>query len=131
MLCALVASSWKVLGLLNCRTYSKSHSIPWAHISIVEVRQIILALEAERSPTINGIEDRLILPLLRICQLCHSNSMLCTVVSIEELIIHFFPTIDQFGLQVGVPIESNTFKGSNELLREPIPFSSNVIAHFD
>jgi len=37
MSCALVINSWKVLGLLIYRTFSKSHSLPWVHISKTEL----------------------------------------------------------------------------------------------
>jgi len=33
---AFVANSWKVLSLLIYKTYNKSHSIPWAHMSTAE-----------------------------------------------------------------------------------------------
>jgi len=31
-------------------------------------------------------------------------------------LLHLFPIIDGFKLQVGIPVESNTFKGSDKLL---------------
>jgi len=55
---------------------------------------MILALEAEKSPTINAIEDRFILPFLHIRQFCHTKNTLSIVESVKELMLHLFPTID-------------------------------------
>jgi len=77
---------------------------------------MILALEAERSPTLNVIKDRFILSVLSICQFCHTNNMLSVVNSINELMLHLIPVINRFELQSGLLVESNTFKGSDKLL---------------
>ena len=45
--------------------------------------------------------------------------------------LHLFLAIDGFMLQVGVPVESNAFEGSDELLRQPIPFSFSITARFN
>ena len=86
---------------------------------------------------INVIEDRFIFPLLSICEFCHTNSALSAVESVEELMLHLFPIINGFGLQVDVPVKSNAFEGSdagitahlneirNMLFR--VPFSMKLI----
>jgi len=92
---------------------------------------MIPALKAKRTPTINVIEDRLVFPLLSISEFCHTNNALSTVESVEELMLHLFPAFDRFGLQVGVPIESNTLKGPDELLYQPISLSPITTACFN
>jgi len=76
---------------------------------------MILALEAERSPTINVTEDRFILPQLRICEFCHTNSALSVIGSIKEFLLPLFLDIDVFRLQVSIQVESKSFKGLNKL----------------
>ena len=80
---------------------------------------------------INVIEDRFIFPLLSICEFCHTNSALNAVESIKKLILHLFPAIDGFGLEVGLLVKSNAFEGLDELLHQPVSFSSSIIACFD
>jgi len=77
------------------------------------------------------MEDKIIFPLFSIYEFCHTNSALSAVESIEKLMLHLFPTIDGFRLQVDVPIESNTFKGSDRLLHQPISLNSNITARFN
>ena len=79
---------------------------------------------------INVIKDKFILPLLRICQFCHTKSTLNTIESIKEFMLHLFPFF-LFRLQVCVPVESDTFKGSNELLHEPVLFNFSVVVRFN
>ena len=51
--------------------------------------------------------------------------------SVEELILHLFLAIDGFELQVGVLVESNTFKGSDKLSHQPVSLSSSITARFN
>jgi len=76
---------------------------------------MIFALNAERSPMINIVEDRFTLSLLSYFQFCHANSALSPVKSIKEILLHLVPAIDGFKLQVSILVESNTFKGSDKL----------------
>ena len=45
--------------------------------------------------------------------------------------LHLFPTINGLGFQVSVPIESNTFKGSDELFHQSVPFNSSITTRFN
>ena len=87
--------------------------------------------QGRKTPTINVIEDRLIFPLFNICNFCHTNSTLSTIESVEELMLHLLPAVDGFRLQVSVPVESNTLKGSDELFHQPISLSSRIIVRFN
>jgi len=45
--------------------------------------------------------------------------------------LHLFPAVDGFRLQVGVPVKSNTLKGSDELFHQMISLSSSITARFN
>jgi len=45
--------------------------------------------------------------------------------------LYLFLAIDELRFQVGVPVKGNTFKRSNELIHQPVPFSSSITVHFN
>ena len=52
-----------------------------------------------------------IFPLLSICEFCHTNSALSVVEFDEKLVLHFFPAIGGFGLQVSVLLKAIPLRG--------------------
>jgi len=51
--------------------------------------------------------------------------------SIKEILFHLFQAIAGFGLQGGIPVEINSFKTSNKLFYQLVPFYSGVTTRFD
>ena len=81
--------------------------------------------------SVDVVNDRFILPLLRIGKFHHAHSTANAVEAVQELPFHLLPIIKGFGLQISVPIEGVSLKRTNELLCEQVSIRASIIASLD
>ena len=82
-------------------------------------------------PSVDVVNDRFILPLLRIGKFHHTHSMTSAVEAIQELPFYLLLIINGFRLQIGVPIEGVSSKRTKELLCEQVSIRASIIASLD
>ena len=65
-----------------------------AHLYSRNLKKSILAIQAQRTPSIEIIDHRLIFPLLGVSKLHHAHRATHAIESVKKLSFELFPTID-------------------------------------
>ena len=66
-------------------------------------------------PAVDVVQHWLVLPLFGVGQLSHADGMLGTINSVQKLLLHLPPAINEFWLWVGTTVKSYALQCSYKL----------------
>ena len=115
--------------LQNIKEFSMHAS--GAHLHCIQFCELVFAIQAKSSSSVNLVDDQLPLPLFSVCQLHYVNNTSGVVEDIKKVPLKLLPTINGFKLQVDVLVESISFKSLNELFHQQIPSRTNSLTCFN